>query len=122
LGQRLDRPQRRQFWDNLAVVLESWFLEKTDRYFKLAETQRTPYLDRMIDMLTVLSGIDAIRPNEGEAEEPSGESGLQALLLGQVQQWKQKAKPLQRERIDQFLAHIQNRWILRTLGFSTTQH
>ncbi len=120
LGQRLDQSERQQFWDNLAVVLEPWFLEKTDRYHELTEAQRTPYLDRMIDTITVLNGIDAIRPNGGEAGKPSGEGGLYALLLGHVQQWKQNVDPPRRERIDRFLAHMQRRWILRTLGLATT--
>lgn len=126
LAQCLNRSQRQQFWDNLAVVLEPWFLEKSDRYHELAETQRAPFLDHLIDMLAVLNGINAIQPGNQPGNQPDGgevgEGGLYALLLGQVQQWKQNVEPRRRKRIDRLLEHMQKRWILRMLGFSTTAH
>ena len=117
---RLDQSQRQQLWDNLPVVLEPWFLEKTDRYSELPQADRTAYLDRMLDMVAALSGIAVIRPSGNEAEDPSAAGGLQALLLGQVEQWKQKAEPPQREKIDRFLADMQMRLLLRMWESSTT--
>ncbi|HYW78916.1 MAG TPA: hypothetical protein VE890_05030 [Thermoguttaceae bacterium] len=120
LAEQLDASQRQQFWENLTVVLEPWFLDKTDGYCEVSETERTAYLDRLIDMIAVMDGIDAIRPNSDESADHAEDGGLYALLLEQTQQWKQKAEPSRQERIDRLLIDMQKRYILRTLGFSTT--
>ncbi len=110
----LSPPQRKQLWDNILVLLEPWFIEKTERYFQLAAAQRTAYLDQVIDTITVWRGADSLRltQTDGPGARP-GPGGLLAALLGQVEQWKQRAGPQRRQQMQQLLLAVQMRWLMR---------
>ena len=116
LCERLDQSQRKRVWDNIVLLLEPWFMDKTDQYFKLATAERTAYLDRLLDMIAVWRGAELLRPEQtGTAEEPREKGGLLEVLFDQVKQWKERAEPKRREQIDQFLLAVQVRWLLRNL-------
>ncbi len=110
----LEPAQRKQLWDNIVLLLEPWFMDKTDRYFQLETAQRNAYLDELIDMMTAWRDVDALRPQEAAAADSPAEAGaLLSALFDQVTKWQERAEPQRREQIQQFLLAVQMRWLIR---------
>jgi len=113
---QLSKSQRRRVWVNVLNLLEPWFMAKTDNYYQLTAAERPAYVNRLLDTLGAWRGAAGLvaesTPSDGNAElRPS----LFATLLERVEQWKQRAKPEQRQRIEQFVTVVQTQWLLRTL-------
>jgi hypothetical protein len=116
LARQLDESQRRRLWDNVLVLLEPWFMDKTDRYFRLAAADRPAYLDRLIDTISAWRGVEALRPASADHAGRSGaQRGLLEALFGQVEEWKKRADPKRREQISQFLLAVTTRSWTRSL-------
>ena len=116
MGERLDQSQRKRVWDNILLLLEPWFLQKTDQFFKLATADQPAYLDQLLDTINVWRGFDSLRPKQSETpEKPGRQLGLVDSLFDRVEQWKEQAEPQRRQRIGQFANAIQARWLLRNL-------
>lgn len=111
VADRLNESQREVLWNNLVLLLEPWFLEKADRYSQLAVADRPPYVDQFLDRVAQWRRADAIR--YGPGQDGAQRAGLAQSLLDQVEQWKQRADPTQRARIDEFLRDVELRWIMR---------
>ena len=116
MRERLDQSQRERLWDNVLLLLEPWFMEKTDRYFELVATDRPAYLDQLLDTIAVWRGVDSFRPRQvGTSASDGQQGGLLQALFARVEGWKKQANPQRREEINQFTVAIQKRWLIRHL-------
>jgi hypothetical protein len=116
VDEQLDAERRARLWRNVPLLLEPWFMEKVNGYFNESDERRAAYLDKMIDAVAVWAGLDAIRPGAAEGKGGAARSpGLTEMLLGEVEGWKQRAAPGDRQRITEFLAAMQARWLTRDL-------
>ena len=116
VGGQLNAERRARLWKNVPLLLEPWFMEKVDGYFKQPPPERLAYVDEMIDTVTIWNGLDAIRPDVAE-DNPRGapRPSLTDMLLAEVEGWQHRAAPEQRERIEQFVLAVQTRWLVRRL-------
>jgi len=117
IGGRLTAEHRARLWSNIPLILEPWFMEKVDAYFACRDSQRTAFLDRTIDRMSIWSGLDRLCPESGNkdntAETPCG---VKALLFERIGYWQSRAEPDQEERIDQFVTAVRMRWLYRQLA------
>ncbi len=123
--EHLDTSQRTRVWDNVVLLLKPWFMDKQQRYFKLAAAERPAYLDQLLETIAVWRGVEALRPAPTETADPSTQQGgLLATLFAQVQQWKRDkdTEPKRRDQIQQFLLALQTRWLRQNMSklFSST--
>jgi hypothetical protein len=114
-GQLTDA-QRQRLWENVLLLLEPWFMDKVDHYFTLAGSERVAYLDRLLDKVTALRGVEALFPGQHEPTKvPGQQAKLVGVLLDQVEKWKAAADPQRKERIGEFVAAVQIHWLMREL-------
>jgi hypothetical protein len=137
VGRSLDGRQKDRLWDNVVLLLEPWFADKVDGYFRLLEPQRPAYIDRTLQLIenwkgaTVLSagsrkaGSASRRAGSAGRQESAGTpgpTGLIETLIERIGQWTESATPLRRQQIHEFLLAIQSRWLQGALfGPSSTQ-
>ena len=115
---RLTENQRRRVWKNFVLILEPWFADKIEAYYRLAAEQRPAMLDRLVDELSQwrhAEGIQCEGPDAAEGQAPDQGKGLTAALVAQLERRKAEAEPAERERLSQFLAALQWRWLIRGL-------
>lgn len=110
LGGQMSVEHRRQLWENMPRLLEPWFMDKLDGYDKCDEARREAYVDGIIDRMSQLSGMNCLRENGETKSSPK----LSRLLIENAELWKNQAPPKEKQRIGQFLAAIQARWLIRT--------
>lgn len=141
-AEKLNQPQRERLWQNVLVLLEPWFADKVDGYFKLPPAERTSYVDRLLDTVAVWSQVESLRQYTadqaaGAPETPrtstktsagggsscqtgtkSGgtSAGLLKTLAEKTEQWKRQADPQRRKEINQFVLAVQFRWLARKLS------
>ncbi len=106
---------RRQLWENLPLLLEPWFMDKLAAYSKCDEAQRQSFVDAMIDHMVDLSGMDCLREKSETRPPPK----LSQLLMENVEIWKKRANPEEKQRIGQLHTAIQTRWLMRTFSGNT---
>ncbi len=114
VGKKLDASQKDRLLENVALLLEPWFGDKVDGYFRLPEGQRQAYIDRTIDLIENLKGATALgadRPAEGRKKSP----GLLELLAERIGGWMNSVTPQRRDQAKQFLLALQTRWLQSTL-------
>ena len=129
-GSQLNENQRQQLWDNVVLLLKPWFLEKTQRYFQLAASDRTAFLDELLDTVSMWQEIDTLyeqAPDSevatqqaaaipGDTPQPAAQQqGLVNAFFGQVEKCKEEAEPEDRQKIDEFLMAVQGRWLVRSM-------
>jgi hypothetical protein len=114
LKAQLDTTQRARLWKNVVLLLEPWFLEHMEGYFGRPPAERIAFLDGMLDRLATWRGVETLRADEPVAPDSSlAPQGIVQVLLDRVEQWKKQAEPRQRERITDFVAAVQTRWVQR---------
>lgn len=111
LNGRMTSEYRRRLWQNLPLLLDPWFLDKLESYYKQEESQRPVYIDSIIDRISDLSGINSLQESGLKGESPN----LVKLFLERVAAIKSQAEGERRERIEQFVNCIQTRWLCRNL-------
>jgi len=100
-------------------LLEPWFMDKADHYFTLAGSERAAYLDRLLDKVAALRGVESLFPGQQKPTKlPGQQATLVGVLLDQVEKWKAAADPQRRERISEFVAAVQMHWLMRELRLS----
>lgn len=113
---QLDPSQRAQVWGNVFLLLEPWFMDQMEGYFRLASANRPTHLDRVLDKVDAWRGVESFRPADGEdGPQPGEEAELFVILAGQIESWKDRAGPSRRDEITQFQLALQTRWLLRNL-------
>jgi hypothetical protein len=110
-AERLTDSQRQQLWDNLSLLLETWFLDQADGYCQLCEADRQDYVDRFIDSVSRCRDVNTLRPGAADTAAPSEPPAVVFLRL--VEQWKQRAEPQQQNQISEFSLAVQRRWLER---------
>lgn len=117
---RLSPAQRERVWDNVLQLLEAWLELKVDRYAELAQNERLAFIDSTIDTVRAWKGIGALRGEETASSETAKKPPLLLILLERMDHWKGKLDPDRRQRISQFVADLQVRWVQRlVLGTSS---
>ena len=106
---------RRVLWKNLPLLLEPWFMDKLAAYSKCDEAQRQSFVDATIDRMVDLSGMNCLREKSENRPPPK----LNQLLTENVEIWKKRAGPEEKQRIGQLYAAIQTRWLIRTFSGNT---
>jgi len=112
-GGLLSNSQRARVWDNVLILLKPWFLDKADTYANLTPTEQEAYLDRQIETIAVWRGAESLRPDEIDSEAPR--ESLMQHVFSQIETWKERAEPPQRERIERFQTALQKRWFARVM-------
>ena len=112
LDGQMSAEHRRQLWENMPLLLEAWFMEKLEVYYRRDASQRQALVDATIDRMVELSGMDCLR----EKSETQSPPKLKELLIENVEVWKKRAGPEEKQRIGQFFAAIQTRWLIRTFS------
>ena len=110
LGEQMSVEHRQRLWENMPCLLEPWFMGKLDGYGQCDEARRQAYVDAIIDRMSELSGMNCLR----ETSESQSSPKLAELLMENVEQWKKQAPPEKKQRMGEFLAAIQTRWLIRT--------
>ena len=111
VGKRLDGQQKDRLWENVPLLLEPWFADQVDGYFRLPKSQRPAYLDRTVGLIDNWKGATALA-----AEPPAGASrakrpGLLELFSERMGGWMQSVTPQRRDQARQFLLALQTRWL-----------
>ncbi|MHB1037632.1 MAG: hypothetical protein ACYC35_18400 [Pirellulales bacterium] len=120
-GAGLDESQREKTWNNVTFLVQLWFTEKVDGYFRCAASKRLAFLDEQIDVLKNLRGVAELLPAAERSGTGGGEMAGVAALMGQVEQWIQQAAPNQRPRMREFLLAVQLRFLARSLQSKPAQ-
>jgi hypothetical protein len=108
---KLSDSHRERLWSNLPLLLEGWFLERVDRYYELDDAKRSDFVDQFIEDAQRWRGADVLCSDKAAATGNMAFSERPAeYLLGQIEQWKNRAEPDQRARIDEFVGLVITRW------------
>jgi hypothetical protein len=113
---QLDETQQNRIWNNMALLLRPWFVEKARSYGKLTIEKRPGYVDRLIDNIAVWRGIENLLPNRTKVSR--GEKtyvGLSNLLRNEIDQAQQESDPPDREQIGELWNALKLRWLVRNL-------
>ena len=99
---QLDEDQTEQFWSNVYLLAELWFLEHVERYDQLGEADRRSLLSGMIDRVTVWGVLNWV-PTSG-APSANTSFAMRAFSIRQkIQPWIDAREKDEREKIEQFL-------------------
>jgi hypothetical protein len=120
VGKRLDGPQRDRLWENVALLLEPWFADKVDGYFRLPESGRPAYVDRTIELIDNWKGAVALAADPPAGNPCAKRPGLLELLAERIGRWMQSVTPHRRDEARQFLLAVQTRWLQGALLGSGT--
>jgi len=127
---QLSESQRNQLWENVVLLLEPWLLDKTQHYSQLPATERTAFLDELLDTVAIWRNIEtlcgqtkdpgvATHTQSSGQDVPSNAAGRQQSLIerffSQAEKCKAEAQPEDRQKIDEFLVAVQGRWLVRSL-------
>ena len=104
LGQ-LDDDQTEQFWSNVYLLAELWFLERVETYHQLDEDDRQEFLSGTIDRVKTWGVLDWTA-----TDTPAGAGfAAQAGLIGkQMQPWIDAREDDERKKIEQFLSGLRD--------------
>ena len=116
-GRKLNVSQRRQLWANVPWLLEPWLLDKVEGYFGVPDRQRPAYVDRVIDTIVSWRGVEVLRPEGLDQEQPTA---LMAVLSQRFDVLRGRSDADRRRQMDQFLFAVQSQWLLRTFGGSAS--
>jgi hypothetical protein len=119
VGQNLDGQQRDRLWDNVLLLLEPWFADKVDGYFRLPEPQRPAYVDRTLQLIENWKGATALSPGSRRAGSADGQesagtagpTGLIGLFVERIGHWTESVTPQRRQQVREFLLAVQSRWL-----------
>ncbi len=75
MSDRLTQPQQKRLRDNLVLLLRPWFMSKLNGYFSLPASERVAYVDRLLDTISLWSGVDTL-----QSCNPEDLQGGQSLL------------------------------------------
>ena len=99
---QLDEDQTEQFWSNVYLLAEMWFLEHVERYDQLGDEERPSFLSDMIDRVTVWGVLNWVPATAAPAANTS--FAMQAFSIRQqIQPWIDAHEDDEREKIEQFL-------------------
>ena len=104
LGQ-LDDDQTEQFWSNVYLLAELWFLERVETYHQLDEDDRQNFLSGTIDRVKTWGVLDWTA-----TDTPAGAGfAAQAGLIGkQMQPWIDAREDDERKKIEHFLSGLRD--------------
>lgn len=111
----LDSAQRERVWENALVLFESWVLYNAARYQAIEQSQRTAFLDGLLDRLSVWRGIECLRPAAPQTQPDNSEASLLNTLLVRVERLKAGCEPELASHIDQFVGALSWRMLVRSL-------
>jgi hypothetical protein len=121
--QDLNEAQRGRLWDNIRVLMKPWFMHEVDDYHRFSNTEQSDLVDRFLDVLAALQGLESLLPGQAVSPDPpASQSDLMRTLMGQVDQWKAEVSAQQREQIDKFLSAVKMRWLMRSLKRKVAVH
>jgi hypothetical protein len=116
---KLEESRRKMLWHNFTVLLQPWLAGKVEEYSRLPSAQRIGYLDHFLDRADEWNKIATAcqSGNSGQAGHSSQKekSSLTRLVMDQIQQSSEHAEPDQRQKITEFTAAVQARWLWRQL-------
>ncbi len=100
---QLDDDQTEQFWSNVYLLAELWFLERVETYHQLDDDDRQNFLSETIDRVKTWGVLDWTA-----TDTPAGASfAAQAGLIGkQMQPWIDAREDDERKKIEQFLSGL----------------
>jgi hypothetical protein len=111
VGQRLDGPQKDCLCGNLTLLLEPWFADKVDGYFRLPENQRSAYVDRTVGLIENLRGAAALDAGRPAAPGHGKPPGLLEIFAQRIGAWMDSITPQRRDQAREFLLALQTRWL-----------
>jgi len=111
VGKRLDGSQKDRLWENVALLLEPWFADKVDGYFRLPESRRTAYVDLTVELIDNWKGAAALAADPSAGDPCVKRPGLLELLAERIGRWMQSVTPQRRDEARQFLLAVQTRWL-----------
>jgi hypothetical protein len=111
VGKRLDGSQKDRLWENVALLLEPWFADKVDGFFRLPESRRTAYVDRTVELIDNWKGAAALAADPSAGDPCVKRPGLLELLAERIGRWMQSVTPQRRDQARQFLLAVQTRWV-----------
>jgi hypothetical protein len=117
VGAFLDKTQQNRILGNIPLLLRPWFIEKARSYGNLTAEKRQDYIDRLIDIITVWTGIEKLLPdrlNVLHGEKKS--SRLSNLLYSEIDRIVEESDSPEREQISELWNALKLRWLYRMLG------
>jgi hypothetical protein len=114
LSRQTTEAQRKQLWCNIPLLLGPWLTEKASLYSQLPDAKRIEFIDGVIDSLQAWRGADQLQaPQSAETPSAQRRGAVQKMFLDQVEECKRSADQQQRDRIAQFVAALQFRFLMR---------
>ena len=102
--------QHRMLQQNAMVLVEAWIHWQAEQYAELASEQRQAMVDACLDQVhswrleKLLAGGSA-----------RGSNTIWSQVATHLPEWLQQGQPAERERLQAFLAHLQQRFFWRSL-------
>jgi hypothetical protein len=115
VGRNLDGQRRDRLWDNVLLLLEPWFADKVDGYFRLQEPQRPAYLDQTLQLIENWKGATALSPEDSAASPQARRPGLIEVVVERIGRWTESVTPQRRQQVREFLLAVQSRWLQAAL-------
>jgi hypothetical protein len=136
IDEKIDETQQARLWTNIPLILRPWFVEKAKKYAQLAEQHRHDYVDRMLDVLLVMRGMEKFFPSapgkiseqkkislaktertRGDANEihkRKSQSGLLPMLSGEIERLRNDLDKENSEAVGSLWTALQIRFVLRS--------
>ena len=100
---------------NGLLLLEAWLHSEAEHYAGLPSDERAPYIDTRLDRITDWGLVGFFdRPAGGNAPTTAPGNGTVALMA-MVGQWIDRADPEVQPQLRQFVGHVQQRVLWRSL-------
>lgn len=112
IEKKLPEKYRPQLWNNAQILLRPWFFNKMDEYDAVSTSEKIEIIDQMLDQTKIWKGLIRFAP-PGKIDKDKPGLCMAILLFGKTQEWKQDSTPEEAKRLDDFVAAIQARWLVR---------
>ena len=126
--EKLEDSHRQMLWHNVTVLLQPWLLSKAEQFSHLRGSEKASYIDHFLDRAYGLLGhygilsptevwtkvATACQKKDGAQASKSGGS-VSKLMMDQIKQASDLAKPEQQREIGEFVAAVQARWLWRQM-------
>lgn len=101
--------------ENIAILVEPWFVDKVEHFAQLPQKERLGYVDRFLDRLEQWRKLSAACAKSQLAKGQTSMADLGVSLFDRVKASSQRAEGEKRKQMSAFLVAVETRWLWRQM-------